>query len=181
MNEKELIVSGFLFNNKKEYDLAMDESQTIEYIKNKTDLTSTKTVLKLYSKLIENETFKTPVGYGFLKELQEQLLESNLVSKDNILPIPMITHIFYEDGEHLSINQYKQRINKLRVTLRNVRIINFFMIVTIIIMFFIAMFADKSKYAEFETQIIDKYASWEEELLIREKAIEEKENLLEDK
>lgn len=178
MSDKDLVVSGFLFSNKKEYELALDESQTIEYIRSKTDLTNMKTIIKLYSKLIESETFKTPVGYDFLKELQDKLIRSNMISKENILPIPMVNHIFNDNGENLSINQYKQKVKKLSINLRNVRIINFFMVVTIIIMFFIALFADKSKYANFETQIIDKYSSWEEELSSREKALDEREALL---
>lgn len=191
MREKGLVVNGFLFSTNKEYTQAVEEFEATEYIKANTDLSNPRTVLKLYNKFIENRTFHTPIGYTFLKELQNIIMESKLVKTEDIEGI-YISNLIKTSGdneyEKLSIENYKQQTQIVRVKNRNLKIVNVFLVITIIIMIVMAIYNDKTLFAEYKNEIIDKYASWEEklktweeELKSWEEDLEKREDLLKEK
>jgi len=182
MSEKGLLIGGFLFSTNKEYSDAKQEQETIEYLKANSDLSKPKTVLKLYSKLTENRTFHTPIGYLFLKELQEIILNAGIVKLEELESIYIPTQNLSENEElnNLSLHHYKQIAEKAHIQNRNSRIINIFLAFIIIVMIAIAIYSDKSVYTDFENKVIDKYASWEEELNNREQDLNNREKLLND-
>jgi len=180
LSEKGLVVGGFLFSSNKEYNDAKQEQETIEYLKANSDLSKPKTVLKLYSKLTENRTFHTLVGYLFLKELQEIILKAGIVKLEELDSIYVPTQNFSENEEliNLSLHHYKQSAEKAQIQNRNSRIINISLAFIIIVMIAIAIYSDKTVYTDFENRVINKYASWEEELNNREQKLNNREKLL---
>lgn len=175
MEELGLAVGGFLFSTNKDYTDAKEEQETVSYLKENTDLENPKTVLKLYNKLTENRTFHTPVGYTFLKELQDIVINSSLVKPENLdsIYIPPLNYSSSGEQNALLAKQFKEAAEKERNRNKNSLIINIFLSAVIIIMFGIAFYSDKTTYSKFENKVIDKYASWEEELNQREQTIKD--------
>ena len=179
MREKGLVVNGFLFSTNKDYNQAKEELEAIDYIRTNTDLANSGTVLKLYNKLTENRTFHTPVGYTFLKELQGTIIRTGLVKPADLEGI-YIPGKGSDNNEVaiLKAEQYKVMAERAQIKNRNSRIINIFLVVIIIAMIIIAINTDKSVFTNFENNIIDKYSVWEEELIERERVLEELEGQL---
>ncbi|WMJ87717.1 hypothetical protein [Anaerocolumna sp. MB42-C2] len=178
MREKGLIIGGYLFSNNKDYNSAKEEYESIHILRSKADLTDPGTVLKLYNKLIENRTFHTIIGYTFLKELQVVVLSSGIVKEEDIdgiyIPVQNANNIDISDFE-----KYKQLTEKQKNLIRNKRIINIFLLITILGMLIIAIYTNKSVYADFENKIINRYSAWEEELNNREEDLIQREEALE--
>lgn len=183
MKENEYKVAGYVFTDAHNYKEAKQEEETVEYIKANTDLNDLNKVLKLYHKLVERKTLKTVVGYSFLYELRNKILSAGIVTKENLPDIriersekePRIFDNVLEkeqDQRHLAL------IEDYRVKLRNTRIISVFLAVIIVIMMLMAVFSDRSMYTLYENQFIDKYESWQKDLEVREKLVEERENAL---
>ena len=80
-------VDGFLFEDEATAELAKNELEGIRFIKERTALDNAEVVLKLYNKLLEQKLFVTPVGIRFMVELQNVLLNSTFVAREEILPI----------------------------------------------------------------------------------------------
>ena len=82
-------VDGFLFEDEETAQIARKEEEGIRFIKERTALNNPEVVLKLYKKLLEQELFVTPVGIRFLTELQNILLTSVYIAREEIPPIPV--------------------------------------------------------------------------------------------
>lgn len=183
--ENEYSVSGYSFTNYQMYKEAKREAETIDYIRANTDLRDHNKLLKLYHKLIERKTLKTLIGYEFLKELQDRILESGIISKDNLPTIPVeLDHkqlkVYSNELEHANELKKKEQREEFRIRLRNSRIINIFLIVVIVIMFLLAILSNNNVFLDNEVQVLDRYAAWEEELEAREKQLDEREAALKD-
>lgn len=180
MKKNENIAYGFCFMDAKEFKEAKREAESIEYIKANTDLNDRNKALKLYHKLVDRKTFKSIIGYVFLKELQNKILQDGIVTPDNLPNIIVeknakIPKAYANTLEMEKVERHKEILENYRIRHRNARIINFFLVVIIIAMIAISLFRDRTVFVEFENQVIDKYASWEEELQERENALKEKE------
>lgn len=80
-------VDGFLFEDEATAEFAQNELEGIRFIKERTALDNPEVVLKLYNKLLEQKLFVTPVGVRFMVELQNILLNSTFVAREDISPI----------------------------------------------------------------------------------------------
>lgn len=135
MKDKEYKLKGYNFVNFAEYQKAKQETDSIEYIRTHTDLTDTKKVAKLYNSLIEKGTFKTVVGYEFLKELQSMLIDGGIITLDTIPWIKIgraSTEPTGDAGEGKLAKEY-------RIRHRNSRIINIFLVLIIAAMIIIRL------------------------------------------
>ena len=70
------VVEGFQFATETDASLAKNEQLRIERLESKLDYDNPQMVYAVYNKAIENRVFKTPVGYDFLKRLQDTLKEN---------------------------------------------------------------------------------------------------------
>lgn len=84
-----ILVDGFLFQEKGLAEKAERELDGIKYIRNNTDMSKPQTVLQLYDKILEQELFETPVGIGYLRELQDYLYTIPSIPQKDIRPIPV--------------------------------------------------------------------------------------------
>src|SRR4051794_31176543 len=128
INDEQKLVDGFLFSTSKEYGQGKSEYETISYLREKSDLSNPKIVLKLYNKLMDDDTFHTMVGYVFLKELQDIIIAANIIKEEELKKIYIPTNLSYDEETTIKpVNQYQIKIKNLQTTLRNVRIINLFL------------------------------------------------------
>lgn len=186
-NENQNVVYGYHFSDANEYKDAKREAETIEYIKANTDLNDLNKALKLYHRLVEKKTLNTIVGYGFLKELQEKIIQSGIIGNDKLPSIPIKKEEKKINGRVQLSNleegrekKFKTLAENYRIKLRNSRIINAFLVLIIAVMIIITLTSDRSLVVmpEEDTELVDQYAQWKEELDAREKAIEEREEAI---
>ena len=175
---------GFSFATAKEMDLAQKEAESITYIKAKMDFKDREKLRKLYDSLCEKQSFVTPIGISFMKELYEEL---SMYSVSTVPGVPVIIPVEAKQGAHgeytngfiKDSEQKKQEKNELyHNKLRNSRIVIAFLVLVIIGMFAVVIFSDHSPFQDAEVKIQDKYTNWEEQLKLREKELDAREKEL---
>jgi len=156
--------------------------------------------LQVYNKMIGQKLFETAVGYSYLKDLQEYLTTIPFIKNEDILPIP-VTHPRLEESlkkqkreiaqkERLRAVRARQReknlakidrkaletesSGKLKISLR----VNAILVVCVVAMFAMALTSDSPTIVDYQSKLLNRYASWEQELTEREKAVSEKEREL---
>lgn len=179
MSESEYKVEGFVFSDINEYNEAKQEAESVNYIRANNDLNDYNKVVKLYYKLVEQNNYKTLIGFMFLKELQKKVIEEGIISRDTV---PGIKADTYSKRSRMLFakqqgNNGQGNEENYRIKLRNSRIITMFLIGIILIMMIIAVVSDRSVYRNYENKLLNKYSAWEEDLNTREKALQEKEEL----
>lgn len=137
MNNEEYIVDGFLFSNHADYADALDEWNTVEYIKNNSDLTNETIVYKLYNKLHEKKAFKTVIGLKFQCELREILLKTGNYKLEDLKYIIVTGNKISQKTTTVTDNLDKKADN---IDLKNARIINIFLVLTILAMFIVSIY-----------------------------------------
>lgn len=185
MSEKDKTILCYNFSDQYDYKEASREAETIEYIKANTDLNDSAKVVKLYHRLVEKQTFKTIIGYEFLKSLRDKIEKDGIVSGDKLPLINIIGDSKQSFGKvytgslsHDQEEKYKSIAKDYQIKRRNSRIINVFLLLIIAIMIIIAFYSRQHVDNSYEEGVINKYAQWEdelnqweEELKIREKEI----------
>ncbi|MGN0376458.1 MAG: hypothetical protein ACI4ED_02370 [Suilimivivens sp.] len=177
-----LQINGYRFGSKQDVETAAEELRKIEYFKEKTKGKTPRTLLALYDKLLDEKVFKTPVGFEYLRELQEQIKEAN-IPKEQIRPIPIYTNFSYKTGEELDNAFTRQRIRpaKKKININALQIsicINILLAVLVIAMFAITLQSDNPNILNYKQAVINEYAAWEQELSERENVVREKEQEL---
>lgn len=184
MNQKEFVVNGFEFINEKEYNKAKLEAEKIEYVKANTDIKDVKKALKLYHKMLEKKAFHTVVGAAFLHELRDQIIQSGIASNEFLATIPAEDFmenkisVGLQEMQTDNLNKYKNIAIKAKHRVRRYQVITVGFLAIVIIMFVMAITSDKTAFTDYKEQVLNEYASWEEELTNREKALEERESKL---
>ena len=127
--------------------------------------------------------FKTPVGWEYLKQLQEEILKSD-ISPDQVRPITLYTGFTYrvqEDAQKAAIRQAEaiaQRKEKKDYRFRVSLCVNFLLAVLVAGMFLITLKSDNPNILNYKQVLTNQYASWEQNLTERENRIREKEQEL---
>lgn len=180
-------VDGFLFEDEETAQLARKEEEGIRFIKERTALTNPEVVLKLYKKLLEQELFVTPVGIRFLTELQNILLTSVYIAREEILPIP-VKPVAVKREEQTSASSVAQPEKKVVVKKEDryktpFYAAAFFAVifgVSVLGMFVInAISGNNVNIINYREQLLNEYSSWEAELKTEEERLERWEENLE--
>ena len=170
-------VDGFLFENEETAQLARKEEEGIRFIKQRTALDNPEVVLKLYKKLLEQELFVTPVGIRFLTELQNILLTSVYIARDEIPPITVkATEVIQKAESAKSAETGKQQVeagnrveNKITDDYKkSFYVATFFAVVfavSVLGMFIInAISGNNINIINYREKILNEYSGWEAEL-----------------
>ena len=174
--------------------MAAHEVETIRYIRSHTRMDDPDVVLALYNKLVLREIFVTPVGFDFLRRLQEYLYTIPYIKREDVLPIP----VFQPENsgaapKAVTPQRKKMQKEKEKVVRQHQRkenrdyrklfhISTFFAVVFAIVV--VGMFAitwiskDSMTIFNYENKIIDKYEKWEKQLDERESELNEREEQL---
>lgn len=179
---EELIVDGFQFGTKSDVEVARNEQQKIKMLEARMDYANREQVYTIYNKAIENRVFKTPIGYAYLKKLQD-FLYSNPIEGKIVMSIPLYMH--YGNTVRENPEQVKPRIKLTRekkepiiVKLQISVFLNVFLVILIGAMFFVTLTADNPNMINYENALVNKYSKWEEQLKEREALVREKEKEL---
>lgn len=193
---------GFVFQTKKEAELAQREIEGTKYLRQKLDMENPNAVFSIYQNLIEQDLFETPVGYCFLKELRDYLLMIPAISNEEVLAIPIRYPQTEEEEKKQKKEQKKEEQRKERQRekekaknkkeqkkegknykgrCRFFMLTSLILLISVVSMMLLAATSDNVNILNYENKLIDKYSSWEQELEEREQAVKEQEQALEEK
>ena len=177
---KERIVEGYLFLSEEDEELAKQEKKKIEYLEKHMDYSSTENVLRVYKKAIVERVFKTPVGHDYLKGMQNFLIRCGTFDENEIPPIALYSNYgmkmrqsYSPAREHVKASEKKKSHWPVISVIANI-----ILALMVVAMLSIANQSDNLNIINYETNLVDKYATWEQELSAREKVIREKEREL---
>ena len=171
------IVDGFSFDDEDLLLEAKKEAEGVRYMKAKVDMQYPDRVLQIYQRMIAQKMFQTQVGYSYLRELQDYLYTMPQVSNDEILPIPVNSTVKVSDASGTT-EALREENGRCRRAFRWSLVINFFAAAVIVVMFAIAMSSSSPTVLNYENELQNKYAAWEQELSEREAAVLQKERML---
>ncbi len=175
MADEKVTALGYEFACLDDAILAQSEIKKIDYLKAHLDRGDADTVKALYDKAIDEKFFKTPVGIGFLTEMREYLIETLDYSEDEVRSIPL--YMFYDTTGKAPKTKEVKKKEHAGILFTSI-VLNIALIVAVIIMFWIATHTEQPNILNYETVITNKYATWDQELTERERAVREAEREL---
>ncbi|BBF42027.1 hypothetical protein lbkm_0709 [Lachnospiraceae bacterium KM106-2] len=180
-SESEKTVQGFLFETQSDYENAKKEYEVVTYLKANTDFSNVKVIYKLYEKLLEKDTFQTVIGYKFLSEIREQILESNEEFERILKPVPVKkSNVVSKKKKKKRVNpevegKYKLLYENMKEKRTRTKIVNFFLIGIILAMIVITFTSNHASTEKLETALQNKYSTWQDELNQKEKQLDQRE------
>ena len=180
MSDERVTALGYEFACLDDAILAQSEIKKINYLKEHLDQGDAHTVKALYDKAIDEKFFKTPVGIGFLTEMREYLIDTLDYAEDEVRAIPL--YMFYdttaakktETKADKKPEKKKERVGLLFLSV----VFNIALLIGVGIMFWIAMNTNHPNILNYEAAITNRYASWDQELTERERAVKQAEREL---
>ena len=176
-------IDGFDFYDVADIDIAENEIKRIKYISEKLSFDNPKGVLAVYDKMISGGIFVTPIGYEYLRTLQDYLYKSDEIDDGDVRDIPI--PISYTSAMNMrnKVRETKQKddasTRTLVKTFRNEYkisiVMNVILIIAVIAMFIITLKADNPNMINYRTAIVNQYSEWQQELEQREAIVREKE------
>ena len=181
----DLIVGGYRFNSISDADKARDEQKKIAYIESHLNMDNPESVLVIYDKMLANKIFVTPLGFGFLKEVREYLISREEIDGDRIKPLEL--NRMYSLGS--DTKETEEELPKRRIIPAEKKnpyeerffisaVLNVILAIAVIVMFIIATTSKNANILNYENAIVNRYASWEEELKEREQKVKDAEREL---
>ena len=178
--QNSIFVDGYRFNSQTDAELARMEQKKVAFFSEKLAGRNAESILAVYDKMLDEKVFSTPVGWEYLRQLQQELFQAN-ISEELIRPVPMYLS-FSNSQEDTSNSVVKQRIRPsqknnmiLRSKIRISLIANIILGALVIAMFAIAMNGNNPNILNYQRVLEDRYATWEQDLSEREAVIREKE------
>lgn len=202
MGAAEYRLDGYEFDDKSEYEQAKLEWDTICNLEKKMNLGDPKVALNLYNQAVSKRSFKTPVGYAFLKRLRETIITCGLAGEEDLNMIPVVASeksgarisglagrtvnrkkdisISKTGSDSMTDGRLRQKYEKEKKT-RVILSVAVVALTGIIIAMFVMTMNSKYSYITYFTDyendiresVIDEYEEWEKELDAREKALDD--------
>lgn len=174
---------GFLFLNGADANLADKERMQIEYLEKKLNYQNPEQILAVLQKLIEERTFKTPIGMIYLKKMQDFLMNKVNLDKGRIPYIPVDTPCDRTIPEkRTELNSIRNATQKRKEILKSNHkisiLLNVILVIALIIMFWVTLQSETPNMINYRISIENKYAAWEQELTERENQVREQEREL---
>ena len=191
-------IGGYIFEDENKAKLAAKELRAVEYILGQLKNADEKGVLTVYKKLLNQRQFSTEIGMSFLTQLRDNLLQTGAFTEDEIPPVYSLAQeepIQTIEEEKIEEEPKKTKPKKASAStkvikpqasdsseIKRLKLINRVLIVLcitlllcVIGMFYVNSTINSPTILNYEQEILNKYASWEQELTEREAAVKEKE------
>ncbi len=180
---------GFSFYTEEDGRLAEAEQRKIDYLEERIDYTRPEGILHVYNKAIQERLFKTPVGFSYLKKMQDYLLHQPQMDPERVQPIPLY-EVYTDPGERergkpsggtekqASPGVRRKKKEKQKAMFQISVALNILLALAVIAMFGIALQSDQPNIFNYKQALENQYSSWEQELTAREQAVREKEREL---
>ena len=139
----------------------------------------------MYHDIIDKKLFNTLIGMNYLKELQQFLYLSPDVPNEKIRPIPINNETKEMMEGRRELTEHKSEIRKLTKERNHYKdnfvisvIVNVVLVVVIAAMIYITLHSSNANVINYEVNLQDKYASWQEELQSQEESLNARERAL---
>jgi len=169
--EKKFTFQGHTFDDEKQLIAAKKEAEAIEYLRSKTDFGNMNNLRKLYDRILDRNMMETVVGIQFLKEIRETLTGSGMFTEEQIRPVPLLPEV----KKLKKRKEIQKRSREMTLLERSewqntvLKTVCFFLALLVIGMFVITLTGTHSPWAlRYEEQLLNKYASWAEEIQTKE-------------
>ncbi|MBQ2935525.1 MAG: hypothetical protein IJD96_04720 [Lachnospiraceae bacterium] len=182
MAEKDnLLVNGYRFGSYRDAQIAEEEIKKAKYFETKLTGKTGRSRLAVYNQILDKKVFQTPIGWEYLKYMQEEM-QGLGIPEEEIRPIPMYLTFVHEETQATE-QPVRQRIRpsrrndlmrKYRITL----LLNVLLGILVVAMFAITIKSDNPNILNYKNEIVNQYATWEQELTEREDALRKKEQSL---
>ena len=181
-DNNDFFAEGYHFGSLEDAEQARTEKKKAEYFEERLNGKNTKNILAVYDKILDERIFETPVGWEYVKQLQQELRQLG-VPEERIRPIPLYVTFAHKEQstmEALVRERVKpsRKISPDRKKLRTSVIVNIFLGVLVVAMFVITLISDNPNILNYKKAIVNQYAAWEQELTEREKLVRQKETEL---
>ncbi len=196
-DKNQVEIDGFLFSDPAEIAQAKKEMEGIRYLRTKLDRDNPEQVLLVYNQAVDQQLFATPVGYYFLKELQDFLITIPFIKDEDIHRITIterMTETFeksrkktVQEKKKQAVKQYEdeRKLREKKIQAKNtdyrakfaVALVFVFLLLAMVIAMFTITFLSKDNVTilNYENELINKYEEWEKDLEERERVLEERE------
>ena len=175
------IVGGYDFLSEHDAQKASLDISKIKLLEERVKASKPNDIRAVYEKAIENKIFKSPVGWHYLAKMREKLYECGFTD-DELIPIPIpVTLTRHSAFDNLSVKQRirpENKDNKREFKRLFPVILNIFLIIIVIAMFFIASTSESDNIINYKRNITNRYSAWDQELTEREKEVRKKEKEL---
>lgn len=178
MKEHNLIVAGYAFANEEDARLAREELKKVHFFDTKMDYSNTENVLMLFQKILEERVFRTQIGMDYLHRLQNLLVERGVESER--IPVIPINAVYRPQMNKQNRPQTPKRVEmhekqREHTLLLSSLIVNAAIVILVILLFAITLKSDNPNILNYEKALVNKYASWEQDLSERENKVREAE------
>lgn len=174
--ENKFTFQGHTFDDEKQLIVAKKEAEAIEYLRSKTDFNNMNQLMKLYDRILDKDMMETVIGIEFLTEIRGMLIRSGMFTEEQIRPVPLLPEARKMKKRTEERKRSRERILLEQVQKQNtiLKIVCAFLFVLVVAMFAITLTGKRSPLAiRYEEQILNKYASWADELTQREQGLRE--------
>lgn len=182
-DREEWVVEGYRFASAEDADLARLELEKIRALESRMDYQNPEMVLSVYNRAIMNRTFQTPVGCQYLLKLRDYILETGAAREGEIRPIPFSVQFSGKAAQRNTSRQHPaEKIENGRTVPAwsfGISVaMNVILVLLVMGMFMITLYSDNPNILNYKTQIVNEYASWEQELRAREREVSGREREL---
>lgn len=176
MPERKNIIDGYEFESMSAYETARKEAETIAYIKSNTDLRDEQELRKVYEEYTKDVKFQTPVGVGFLREIQKRIARDPEYRKTmKAIPVKMVKII--SDPSEMKSRAAQEKNKSLEDVIKGIRIrrniIIAFLSVLILLLCGWNIYEMKKTADPTREEILNEYAGWADELAEKEEYLRE--------
>ena len=177
--EEDRIVGHYCYASKEDAAEAAKEEKQAAYLDAHIDLSQTENVRRIYDKALADRIFRTPPGLQFLSRLRASLMASGAEDVPPVQLYVRFTEVFRERTE--TARERVRREEKKNRAIDNHRIsvlLNLILLAVVGILFYLTMSSPNPNILNYEQALVNKYASWEEELTQREQEVKKAEKEL---
>lgn len=182
--EEKLVVNGFEFTNREEYDKAVEEKKSIDKLMKKLDLNNKPMVLAVYGGIIKDSKLSTVVGLEYLRNLRTLIIQNRYATEEELPPV-QVNAFKSNQADTVKLMKankviagYKNSGSKDKEKVKLLMIVNFILVAVIAAMMYISSTSSNVNILNYEKEIRDKYSAWEINLTERENKIKAKEREL---
>ncbi len=178
--EQEVLLRGYSFLNQEDADKADADFHKIEYLDKHVPISKAEDIKLLYEKAIHSNIFGSPIGWHYLANCRDALIEAGYDEKD-LIPIPIKTTIVHpttitEEKEPKIV--YKTVKSRFPIKLAFSLVLNLILIIVVVLMFIIASKSESDNIINYKNNITNRYAEWQQSLTERENIVRQKEKEL---
>ena len=180
------VANGFNFISAEDAGLAETEGKKADYFRKKVNKKDIKGLLAVYNKILDEKVFQTPVGWEYLRELQENLRTAG-AGEESIRPIPLFVSFAHKNSGETDNHIVKQRIRPAAQKRQRIKplwvsvLLNVLLVILVLSMFAITLQSDNPNILNYQKALTTQYAQWEQELSEREQALREREQAVMEK